>query len=110
MCEDPETRARAELFKEAWEACRVEGEDEAASRREPGPLCRKGQCVEGDGGGHRLWARGYTGLTLVLKSIPSRGHNSRKGLEAALGSSQGGESFQLLIGLEPAPGAGWAEG
>ena len=84
MCEDPETRARAELFKEAWEACRVEGEDEAASRREPGPLCRKGQCVEGDGGGHRLWARGYTGLTLVLKSVATREESGVLGFPSML--------------------------
>lgn len=41
------------------------------------------------------------------KNIPGRGNNSRKDLVAAKGNSQGGGSFQLLIGLDPAPGAGW---
>lgn len=63
----------------------------------------------GEEGGQGLWSRGNTGFILALKSgksVSGRGDNSRKGLEAALGSSQGGGFFQLLIGSEPAPGAG----
>lgn len=54
-----------------------------------------------------------TQSTVVLKSgknIPGRGDSSRKSLEEALGSSQGGGLFQVLMGSEPAPEIGWAGG
>lgn len=61
-------------------------------------------------GGPGRWSRGNTGFILALRSgesIPGRGDIiGRKGPEAALGSSQRGGSFQLLMGSEPAPGAG----
>lgn len=86
--------------------------EEVASRREAWPLCRRGWClrVKGEAKGLELEE---TRLTLGPKSgknIPGRGDSSRKGLEEALGNSKGGGLFQLLMGSEPAPGAGRAGG
>lgn len=72
------------------------------------PLVQKGQCLRVKEEA-KVPGLEETRLTLVLKSgknIPGRGDSSRKGLEEALGSSQGGGLFQLLMGSEPAPGAG----
>lgn len=73
-------------------------------------IVRAGAVRVREEGGPGLWSRGNAGFTLALRSgesIPGRGDIiGRKGLEAALGSSQRGGSFQLLMGSEPAPGAG----
>lgn len=102
-CKDPETRVSRSLKRLGTPGSSAEGRMK---------LKKGGQATvpAGDEGGPGLWSRGNTGFMLALRSgesIPGRGDIiGRKGLEAALGSSQRGGSFQLLMGSEPAPGAG----